>query len=261
MGFLGNLFSKQNCDICDKEVGILGRIRLRDKSYICRNCGKNASQLFRLGYHDLEDVQKHLQYMEKANELYEKEFAKLEKDQIDYCGHHGSYKIGFADSIGMFEVISPQMKKSNNKELFRYDQIDGFGPYYDLNAANRSEGEKKYREYGVLIKMRCAEDFAQANADDAQRKLMHPYAIEIRIPIQHNVDNPSGGDGIYNHLAKIFGSPKAATVTNNIMSAIFDSPGGAIVPSTEFADAKRKSYSKLADEVETRALGKPLRDF
>ena len=261
MGFFGNLFSKQACSICGKEVGALGRIKLKDKNYICRDCGKNASRLFRLGYHDLDAVKKHLAYTEKANELYEKEFATLDKDQVDYCGHHGSHKIGFADSIGMFEVVSPEMKKSNNRELFRYDQIDSFGPYYDLNSMSDSENEGKYKEYGVLIKMRCAEDFTQVNASEEEKALMHPYAIEIKIPIQHNVDNPSGGDRIYNHLAEIFGSSGAANAVGSVLSALFDSPAGMMVSSGEYSEANREKYTKLADEAEIRALGKPLRDL
>ena len=260
MGFFGNLFSKQACGICGKEVGALSRIQLKDKNYICRDCGKNASRLFRIGYHDLGTTKKHLEYMKKQNELYEKEFAPLiDKKEVDYCHHHGSYRIGFADSIGMFEIISPEMKKSNNKELFRYDQIDGFGPYYELNSGS-GEGQKRYKEYGVLIKMRCAEDFTQMNATDAEKFLMHPYAIEIKIPIQHNIDNPSGGDNIYNHLASIFGSNNAMNAVSSVASALFGSPAGMIIPSTDFSDTNRKKYAKLADEVETRALGKPLRD-
>ena len=72
----------------------------------------------------------------------------------------------------------------------------------------------------MLIKMRCAEDFTKMNASDTEKSLMPPYAIKTKIPIQRNVDNPSG----------------------------------------DFSDANRKKYAKLADEVETRALGKPLRD-
>ena len=261
MGFLGNLFSKQACGICGKEVGALSRTRLEDDNYICHECDKNASALFRLGYYDLKSTEKHLKYMEKANELYEKEFANLDKSQVDYCGHHGSYKIGFADSIGMFEVISPTMKKSHKKELFRYDQIDSFGPYYEMNSLNRSEGEKKFKEYGVHIKMRCAEDFAQVKAGATEKKMMHPYAIEIKIPIQHNVDNPSGGDRIFAHLAAIFGSNSAMNAVNSVASALFGSGAGMMIPAGDFLNTNRKKYAKLADEVEKRALGKPIREF
>ena len=263
MGLFGNLFSKQTCGVCGKEVGALSRTKLKDDNYLCNDCRKNTSALFRLNYHDLESTKKHLEYMEKANELYEKEFANLDKSMVDYCGHHGSYKIGFADSIGMFEVISPMMKKSNKRELFRYDQIDGFGPYIEMNALNRREGEKKYKEYGVLIKMRCAEDYRQADASKKEMMLMHPYAVEIKIPIQHNVDNPSGGDRIFGHLSEIFGGKKSGAMktVDSIASMVLGSPTAAMIPSGDFSDANRAKYTKLADEVEKRALGKTLRDI
>lgn len=263
MGLFGKLFSKQTCGICGKEVGALSRTKLQDGNYICSDCRKNASALFRLGYHDLEATKKHLQYMEKANELYEKEFAPLDKSQVDYCRHHGSYKIGFADSIGMFEVVSPEMKKSRKRELFRYDQIDSFGPYTEMNAMNRAEGERRFKEYGVLIKMRCAEDYTQVNTSATEKKKMHPYAIEIKIPIQHNVDNPSGGDGIFAHLGAIFGSKQsgAMSAANSVASMLLGTPEATLVPSGKFSEADRAKYAKLADEVEKRALGKTLREI
>lgn len=262
MGLFGNLFSKQACGICGKEVGALSRTKLKDGNYICSDCKKNASTLFRFNQHDLEAVKKHLEYMKKANELYEKEFATLSEDKIDYCGHHGSYKIGFADSIGMFEIVSPTMKKSNNKELFRYDQIDSFGPYTDMNSGS-GEGQRKIEEYGVLIKMRCAEDFTKMNASEEEKKMMHPYAIELKIPIARNVDEPSGGDRIFQHLNSIFGGSKggAMSAVSSIATAVLSAPVGALVPSGNFSDADRAKYTKLADEVEKRAVGAVLRDI
>ena len=263
MGFFGNLFSKQTCGICGKEVGALSRTKLGDGNYVCHACKKEMSGYYDLHRHDLEDVKKHLKYMEKSNELYEKEFATLGKEAIDYCGHHGSYKIGFADSIGMFEIISPLTKKSNKKELFRYDQIEGFGSYEVLNSANRQEGEKKYKEYGVLIKMRCAENYANLDASAAEKAKMHPYVIELKIPIQHNVDVPSGGDRIFAHLNSIFGSKASpvASAAASVASVFLGSPAASIIPTTNFSDANRAEYAKLADKVETRALGKTLREL
>ena len=263
MGLFGKLFSKQICSICSKEVGALSRTKLKDGNYICNECRKNTSRLFRPGYHNLEATKKHLEYMEKVNELYEKEFVPLvNKDEVDYCHHHGSHKIGFADSIGMFEIISPEMKKSNKKELFRYDQIDSFGPYYDMNSSS-GEGQKKYSEYGVLIKMRCAEDFTQMKASEQEKALMHPYAIELKIPIQHNVDNPSGGDRIFSHLATIFGGKNSSVMkaADTVASALLGSSTASIIPSAEFSDANRAKYAKLADEVEKRVFGKTLREL
>ncbi len=258
MGLFGKLFSKQTCGICGKEVGALSRTKLRDGNYVCNDCKKEMSGLFQLSRHDLEAAKKHLKYMEKVNELYEKEFASLEKD---YCGHHGSYKIGFADEIGMFEVITPETKKSNKKELFRYDQIDSFGPYEVINSGNQ-EGQKRFKEYGVSIKMRCAEDFTKMDASDAEKAKMHQYVIEIKIPIQHNVDTPSGGDRIFSHLNSIFGgkASPALSAATSAASMLLGSSVAAIVPTSDFSGANRTKYAKLADEVEKRALGKTIRE-
>lgn len=186
MGLFGNLFSKQTCGICGKEVGALSRLKLKDGSYICRDCGKNTSAFFDVGRHDLESTKKHLEYMEKANELYEKEFENLDKSKIDYCGHHGSYKIGFVDSIGKFAVLTPETKRRGKKELFAYDEIESFGPYTETNALiNRKEGEKAIKEYGVQIIVHLGD--------------YNP----IKIPLQHNVDFPSGGERIFLHLEKV----------------------------------------------------------
>ncbi len=263
MGLFGNIFSKQTCGVCGKEVGALSRQKLKDGNYVCRDCMKNASAFFRVGYHDLDTTKKHLEYMEKANELYEKEFANLEKDQVDYCSHHGSHKIGFVDSIGMFAVLTPETKKRGKKELFRYDQIDSFGPYTDMNAMNRSEGEKAIKEYGVLIRMRCKEDFAKVKASEAEKEMMHPYVIDIKIPIQYNVDRPSGGDRIFAHLNTIFGGERNAKMdaAGSIASMLLGSSVDAMIPSGNYSDDNRKKWTKLADEVEKRAVGKPLREI
>lgn len=186
MGLFGNLFSKQACGVCGKEVGALKRTKLKDGNYVCSDCRKDMSAFFRLQYQDLEAVKKHLEYMKKANELYEKEFANLDKSKINYCGHHGSYKIGFVDSIAMFAILTPETKRRNKKELFRYDEIESFGPYTETNALiNRKENEKAIKEYGVQI-------------------IVHPGDYDpIKIPLQHNVDFPSGGERIFMHLEKI----------------------------------------------------------
>ena len=43
MGFFKNLFSKQACELCSKEVGALSRSKLKDGKYVCYDCLKNSS--------------------------------------------------------------------------------------------------------------------------------------------------------------------------------------------------------------------------
>lgn len=265
MGLFGKLFSKQACGICGSEVGALSRTKLIDGAYLCSVCRKNTSGFFVPNRFDLEDTAKHLKYMELIDQVYEKEFAPLDKSQVDYCSHHGSHKIGFADAIGMFEIISPETKKSNKHELFRYDQIDSFGPYEVINSMNRSEGEKKFKETGVLIKLRCPLDYAKTDTSEDEKAMMHPYVISLKIPLQHNVDIPSGGDRIYEHLNAIFGAGpknKAAKVASSAASMLLGgAPVSAMIPATDFSGENRAKYTKLADAAETRALNKPLREL
>ena len=42
MGFLSNLFSKQTCSFCNKEVGMTKRKKLRDKNYLIKILSENT---------------------------------------------------------------------------------------------------------------------------------------------------------------------------------------------------------------------------
>ena len=65
MGFLSNLFSKQTCAFCDKEVGALNRKKLHDGNYICKECEKNCSAFIDPARFDTEYIEQHMEYMKK----------------------------------------------------------------------------------------------------------------------------------------------------------------------------------------------------
>ena len=188
----------------------------------------------------------------------------------------------------MFEIISKEAKKSNKKELFRYDQIDGFEVY---SIKNTGEGKKKYKETGVRLKMRCREDIETAGSSAAERERMHPYVTEIKIPVQRDVDIITGNGSIIGHLLFIFGG-KSNTIFGAVKqkfvgtgreragrTAQFEAMGAlgslikgdidgatkkataAMDASLDFLTENRHKYGKLADEAEKRALGKTLREI
>lgn len=287
MGFLGKLFSKQTCAVCGKEVGALSRVKLKDDNYLCSDCRKNASGFYQVSKYTLPEVKKHFKYMEDMDVIYEKEFATIEKGRRDRNVHLGYHGIEFADDIGMFEIISSEAKRSNHKELFRYDQIDGFETY---GIPNSGEGKKKYKETGVRLKLRCAEDIEQTGASAAERARMHPYVTEIKIPIERDVDTITHNGLILGHLNFIFGG-KSNTIFGAVKekfvgtgrdkagrTAQFEAMGalgsllkgdideatkkaGAAMDATlDFLTENRHKYGKLADEAEKRALGKTLRE-
>lgn len=288
MGFFGKLFSKQTCEVCGKEVGALSRMKLKDGKYICSDCRKNASGFYNPSKYTLDEVKKHFAYMEKMQELYDKEFATIEKGRRDRNVHLGFYGIEFADDIGMFEIISKEAKKSKYKELFRYDQIDGFEVY---SVENSGEGKKKYKETGVRLKMRCREDIETAGSSAAEKERMHPYVTEIKIPIQRDVDIITGNGSIIGHLLFIFGGKsntifgavkqkfvgtgreragrtaqfEAAGALGSLLKGDIDEAtkkaGKAMDAAMDFLTENRHKYGKLADEAEKRALGKTLREI
>ena len=255
MGLFGNLFSKQTCVICNAEVGALSRHKLKDGNYICNKCRKNASGYFQPKFFDTKSAKMHLAYMDKINELYEKEYAGLDKSQKDCGGHHGSNMIWFADGLGMFEIINHATKKSDKKQLFRYDEIESFGAYEVLNSGS-DENQRRYAEIGLQITMRLK--------DNLER--VFPYPVVIKLPLETNVDSPSFdiGNRVFIHLNEIFGAEMStgAKVASGAASMLFGgSAPAAMMPVTGFSSENREKYTKLADDAERRVFGKTIKEI
>ena len=100
------LFSKEECCFCNKKVGMLSRKKLRDKKYICRDCEKNCSAFIDISKFDSEYAKQHFEYMKKQDILYKQAFEPLSKEEKLRTFYQFS-GIVFADSIAMFEVITP----------------------------------------------------------------------------------------------------------------------------------------------------------
>lgn len=291
MGFLSNLFSKQTCVFCEKQVGALGRKKLSDGNYICKECEKNCSAFIDPSRFDTEFIRAHMEYMKKQDILYKKEFETLDKKKKDRYVHEGYYGLEFADDIAMFEVIDPKASKRNYKELFRYDQIKDYEVYSKPNSS-MEEGAKKYSEVGIRIKMNCQIGVESAGMSDAEKKLAHPYVSELNILCARDTDSSTDSTWAIEHLNKIFGrasgtvfgaAKEAFTGTGHERQGIkagadalkaFGSMAKAKVTGNEedaakakekmeqaiesgfaYASENRTKYTKIADEVEKRALG------
>lgn len=238
MGFLSNLFSKQTCAFCEKEVGALGRKKLKDGNYICKECEKNCSAFIDPSRFDTEYIKKHMEYMKKQDILYKKEFETLDKKQKERIVREGYYGIVFADDIAMFEVVDPKASKRNYKELFRYDQIKDYEIYAKPN--NSTEDGKKYSEVGVKIKMNCKIGMDAVGMSDIEKRLAHPYVEEFNILCERNTDHESGTNLIIGHLNKIFGRA-SGTVFGSIKESIVGT------------EHERQGYKAGADAL--KALG------
>ena len=199
MGFFSNLFSKQSCVFCGKEVGALSRKKMHDGNYICKECEKKCSAFIEPSRFDTEYIKQHMEYMKKQDILYKKEFETLEKEKRARYVHEGYYGLEFADDIAMFEVIDPKANKKNFKELFRYDQIKDYEVYAKPNTAT-GEGQKKYSEVGIKIKMNC-----KIGLNAVEKTPAHPYVEELIILCARNTDISTDSTWAIEHLNKIFG--------------------------------------------------------
>ena len=247
MGLLSGLFSKEACAICGKEEGFLGRTKLNDGNFICTNCRKECSAYFQPVSYDIEQVKKHIEYMKMQEELYHKEYETIPVENKVNCYKMFSDGIIFADSIGMFEVITSTNKNHIHKELFRYDDIWDFKQYYK----NAPEGSnKKYSEVGVKIKM-----MTEAPTGDYHTKhYITKYAKEFTFPEERNTDSLDVGF-LYKHLNEIMGITISTTINPNN-------------PRTEYRNLvevnrlfNRNKFTELADAAEKRVWGKTGREI
>lgn len=296
MGFFSNLFSKQTCELCNKEVGALSRVKLSDGNYICSDCRKNTSAFINIQKYTIDGVKKHIEYMKKQNEFYEQKFATLSDKEVVRYVRMGYAGIVFADDLGMFEIINAETKKKNYKELFRYDQIKDFEVYAKENNGTQ-ENQKRYAETGVRIIMDSAADIGNFSANEEEKKRLHPYAMEFILPIARNVDHKDGGL-VKNHLNKIFGRPDETVfgsikekftgtghekagyqAANDAVSALTSFAKGKITGNEQdmenakekmntainsgmaFVSENRTKYAQMADEAERNFMGKTFREF
>ncbi len=195
------LFSKEECDFCGEKAGMLGRKKLKDGEYICKDCEKKCSIYFEPGKFDKAEVDQHMEYMKKQDALYNTQYATL-PDDAKWAFKQLFGGIVFADSIAMFEVIDPETKKRECKELFRYDQIANYERYAEEN--NSGEGDK-YSEVGVEITMRCSQGMSGVGMSDIETARAHPYLESVRILCAKDEDNMySSTKGLMDKLNAIF---------------------------------------------------------
>ena len=211
MGFFSELFSKQTCAFCGNQVGAMSRKKMQDKNFICKECQKNCSAFLEPSAFDTEYLKKHMEHMKKQDILYKKEFETLDKKKKERFVHEGYYGLQFADEIGMFEVVDPKANKKNYKELFRYDQIKDYEVYATPNM-NTGEGQKKYSEVGIKIKMNCQIGVDAVGISETEKRLSHPYVEEFKILCARNTDDATANTEARHHLNEIFGRPSETVV-------------------------------------------------
>ena len=252
---------------------------------------KKCSEFINVGHFTKADIEEHIKYMEKQNKLYKEAFEPLDKS---HKARFVSISTGveFADEIAMFKVVSPKANKKVYQELFRYDQINHYEPYFKENT--NSNSDKKYSEVGLTIHLNCSRrgfGEAEGSVTGAGARNFHPYVKELRIPTARNV-NDFSHVGLKDYLDKLFGKYEDNSVVGSIKSSFVGTNKeraemkvaaeglkalGSLAKSKmtkneadsekasenmealkndalDLATGNRASYTKIANEVEDRIL-------
>ncbi len=278
------LFSKEVCALCGDKVGALERKKLVNKEgFVCKECEKKTSALINVGRFTKEQLEEHIEYMKEQDKLYREAFLPIDKKQKESFMYVET-GIEFANDIAMFKFHSPLCdKKRDYQELFRYDQINSYEPYF---IENTDQDGKRYSEVGVKIILNCSwEHDMKEHVGD---RSFHPYVSEINVPRGKNVDS-FDSDTLINFLNKLFGRYEDNSLVGSVKSGIFGTNkekkqmevlSGGLKALGGLAKAKMKgeeadksifesfennaadlltenraTYAKLADEVEARILG------
>lgn len=209
MGFFSNLFGKKTCSLCGKECGVMSRNKIREKLYICNECGNLCSKHIRLSEYTLDGIKEHIECMKKQQKLFEEVYkpctgklvcpgVKLDKQGIEFC-----------DELGLFRIVDRNTTARGAKlvDLFRYDQIASYEPYLEETHPTEEELKKGVKpevdECGIKIKLLTANDNANASAKHGTR--VHPY-VKRELKICFSTKEKSTYiETAINHLNGIFG--------------------------------------------------------
>lgn len=197
------LFSKNPCAFCGKQVGFIKGKKIGGGEHICDDCEKKCSAYIEVSRFDKDFLSNHMEYMKKQDELYKKVFEPLDKKEKEKFAYVES-GIVFADSIGMFEVLSHKYKKKTYKELFRYDQILDFDYYAESNDTNEGPA---YKESGLMIKLNCPINEYGFTNNDLKGGRKHPYVEVLKIPFQKQTDDYYSATFAKAYLNELFGRP------------------------------------------------------
>ncbi len=177
MGLFGGLFKKQSCTLCGKECGTLGRTKLRDDEYVCKDCVRECSRYVRVSEFTRDQLLGHIEYMKQQERIYNECFLNAKRSSYPSAGREQA--VTFCDEIGMFEITD--RKNNDHKmyhELFRYDQVAGYEPYVTyktVSSDDRKKTEKVFEEYGVKITLFGTRDLTMNTPEELRGRKSHPY--------------------------------------------------------------------------------------
>lgn len=205
MGFIDWLkrtFGKQPCAFCGNEVGMLKRTKIKNKEFICSDCGRTCSRYIQKYRYTKDELLGHMEYMKRQAALFETMAGKYTQ-VIPY----GSYKdaIEFYDDHGMFRIRHRDTDNRDPKELIRYDQVASYEPYLEEGEPDEPGKPKVFGECGVDITLVGGDTEIEPGKKGLRA---HPYITEtIRVCVNDRERHSGELDvnQIIQHFNAIFG--------------------------------------------------------
>ena len=180
MGFvdwLKGTFGKQVCAFCGNEVGMLKRTKIKNKEFICNDCGRGCSRYIQKYRFTKDELLGHIEYMNRQEKLYHEVLEG--KFSLVVPSATNKQSIEFYDDHGMFRIRDLSYDKNHKLELFRYDQVAKYERYIEESEPSEPGKPKEFGECGVDITLVGAQDDTSTMRQGLRA---HPYVIEtIRV--------------------------------------------------------------------------------
>ena len=175
--FFKNIFGKKNCAFCGGECGMMSRTKIKGDEYICSKCDDMCSNFIRKSRFTKPELEGHMEYMKRLDRIYNEVILPNIKKHESYPSATQRQGIEFFDDFGMFRIIdgSRDHKDRYPTELFRYDQVASYKPYYEEAEPEEAGKPKVFHEGGIIIRLVGALD----DTTKMQKGLRaHPYITE-----------------------------------------------------------------------------------
>ena len=175
--FFKNIFGKKTCAFCGGECGMMSRTKIKGDEYICSKCDDMCSAYIRKSRFTKPELEGHMEYMKRLDKIYNEVILPAVQKPERYPSATQRQGIEFFDDFGMFRIMdgSRDQKENYPKELFRYDQVASYEPYYEEAEPEEAGKPKVFHEGGIIIRLVGALD----DTTKMQKGLRaHPYITE-----------------------------------------------------------------------------------
>lgn len=220
MGFFSNLFGKKNCCICGAECGVTKRTGIKNKEYVCSDCGTKCSEHIRLSEYDKAGIEEHMALMEKQEKIFQKYYENTKKSI--YPSGLVEDQIIFMDEIGMFAIRNRNNHaRKVNHDMFRYDTVESYE--YFCKKDKDQNGKEVFKEDGIKIKFYQPLNIKDQDVQAGKRP--HPYAKREVIAVFRKKEKDTDYStnalqhfdnifGVHRDRTALFGGPSAQKIAD-----------------------------------------------